>query len=286
MSADKELRMKKVWLITGAGSGIGVETVKAALKAGHRVVATGRDIDKLQVALNEVANDNLAIVSLDVTDAAQIKAAVATAVERFGRIDVLVNNAGYCLMGNFEELSTQSIEQQMATNFFGVMHVMRAVLPVMRQQRSGHIFNISSVAGVVGFKNCAAYSASKFALEGMSLSVAHEVAQFGIKLTVVEPGFFRTSLLSQSNARYASTSIQDYAHEASPEVMMSGYHGVQPGSPEKLGNVLVALSEMETPPQIFVAGSDALAMITPEVEKRLQAIHAHEEMSRSTDFSV
>lgn len=276
--------MKKVWLITGAGSGIGAATVKAALKAGHRVVATGRNLDKVRASLHEVANDDLAFASLDVTDAEQAKAAVAVAVERFGRIDVLVNNAGYALMGNFEELSTQSIEQQMATNLFGVMHLMRAVLPVMRQQRSGHIFNISSVAGVVGFKYCAAYGASKFAVEGMSLSVAIEVAPFGIKLTVVEPGFFRTDLLSDSNARYAVNSIEDYAYEGSPEAMWSGYHGAQPGAPEKLGEVLVTLSEMETPPQILVAGSDALAAIAPEVEKRLQALHAHEEMSRSTDI--
>lgn len=278
--------MEKVWFITGAGSGIGAETVRAALKAGQRVMATGRNIDKVRSALNDVTGPNLAFEALDVADEAQAKTAAAAAVERFGRIDVLVNNAGYSLLGNFEELSSQAIAQQMATNLFGVMHVMRAVLPYMRAQRSGHILNISSVAGVAGFKHCAAYSASKFAVEGLSQSVAIEVEPFGIKLTVVEPGFFRTRLLDAGNVRYASSSIADYAHEGSSEAMWSGYDGVQPGDPAKLGAALVQLAGMASPPHLFVAGSDALAMITPEVEKRLQAIHAHEGMSRSMDVTV
>ena len=164
--------MSKVWFITGAGSGIGAGTAKAALKAGDRVVATGRNLDKVRKALRDVAGENIAFVQLDVADEAQAKAAVEEAVKRFGRIDVLVNNAGYSLLGNFEEMTTPDIERQFATNFYGVVHVMRAALPVMRRQRSGHIINISSVAGVVGLKHCAAYAATKFAVEGLSLSVA------------------------------------------------------------------------------------------------------------------
>lgn len=278
--------MSKVWLITGAGSGIGAATVRAALGAGHRVVATGRNIDRLRAALDGVACANLALVRLDVTDEAQAEAAAVAAVERFGSIDVVVNNAGYSLLGNFEELSTQAIAQQMATNLFGVMYVMRAVLPVMREQGAGHILNISSVAGVAGMKHCAAYSASKFAVEGLSQSVASEVAPFGIKMTVVEPGFFRTDFLDAGNVRYADSSIADYAREAGPQAMLAGYHGKQPGDPAMLGGVLVQLTAMENPPSIFAAGSDALAMLVPAVEQRLQAIHAHETLSRSTDFSV
>ncbi len=183
--------MRKVWFITGAGSGIGAGIAKAALKAGDRVVATARDLDRARNALRDIANEHLAFVRLDVSDEAQAKAAVEEALKRFGRIDVAVNNAGYSVLGNFEEMTTAEIEREFATNFYGVTYVMRAVLPVMRKQRSGHIINISSLAGLVGFKHCSAYGATKFAVEGLSLSVAMEVAQFGIKVTVVEPGFFR-----------------------------------------------------------------------------------------------
>jgi NAD(P)-dependent dehydrogenase (short-subunit alcohol dehydrogenase family) len=275
--------MSKVWLITGAGSGIGAGTAKAALQAGDRVVATGRNLDKLRDALRDVAGDNLAFVRLDVADEAQAKAAVEEAVRRFGRVDVLVNNAGYSLLGNFEAMTTPDIERQFATNLFGVMHVMRAALPVMRRQRSGHVINISSVAGVFGLKHCAAYGATKFAVEGLSLSVAEEVGWFGIKVTVVEPGFFRTDLLAPSNTRYVENSIEDYAAEGSTVAVWSPYHGTQPGDPAKLGDALVKVAAMQDPPRLFVAGSDALATITPAVEARLQAIRAHEGLSRSTD---
>ena len=144
--------MSKVWLITGAGSGIGAGTAKAALQSGDRVVATGRNLDKVRNALRDVASENLAFVQLDVSDEVEAKTAVEEAVKRFGRIDVLVNNAGYSLLGNFEEMTTIDIERQLATNFYGVVYIMRAVLPIMRQQQSGHIINISSVAGVVGFQ--------------------------------------------------------------------------------------------------------------------------------------
>ena len=275
--------MSKVWFVTGAGSGIGAGVANAALEAGDRVVATGRSLDKVRAAYRDVTSDNLAFVALDVADEAQARAAVAAAVERFGRLDVVVNNAGYSILGNFEELTTADLERQFATNFYGVAHVMRAALPVMRQQRSGRIFNISSVAGVVGLKHCAAYGASKFAVEGLSLAVAEEVAQFGIDITVVEPGFFRTDLLAPSNVRWPSRSIDDYAAEGSPEAMWSPYDGAQPGDPAKLGEALVRLAGMEAPPKVFVAGSDALTVITPAVEARLQAIRADEALSRSTD---
>ncbi|RFU89090.1 MULTISPECIES: SDR family NAD(P)-dependent oxidoreductase [Citrobacter] len=277
--------MSKVWFITGAGSGIGAGIAKAALLAGDRVVASARNLDKLRNALRDVAGDDLALVQLDVTDEMQAKEAIDEAVKRFGRIDVLVNNAGYSLLGNFEELTMPDIERQVATNLFGVMHVLRAALPVMRRQRSGHVINISSSAGAMGFKHCGAYSATKFALEGLSLSLALEVEQFGIKVTVVEPGFFRTDFLDERNVRYTESSIADYAHEGSSQQMWSGYNGAQPGDPDKLGEVLVKLAKLPTPPQIFVAGSDALAMVASAVEARLSAVRANEDLSRSTDGS-
>ncbi|MEH2033133.1 MAG: SDR family oxidoreductase [Nostoc sp.] len=277
--------MSKVWLITGAGSGIGAGTAKAALQSGDRVVATGRNLDKVRNALRDVASENLAFVQLDVSDEVEAKTAVEEAVKRFGRIDVLVNNAGYSLLGNFEEMTTTDIERQFATNFYGVVYIMRAVLPVMRQQQSGHIINISSVAGVVGFKHCAAYAASKFAVEGISLSVAAEVEGFGIKITLVEPGFFRTDLLDDRNVRWPSNAIEDYAVEGNVQQTWSAYNGTQQGDPAKLGDALVKIAGMENPPKLFVAGSDALAAIASAVEERLQATRAHEELSKSTDGS-
>ncbi len=277
--------MSKAWFITGAGSGIGAGIAKAALKAGDRVVATARNVGKVRNALRDVAGDNVAFVQLDVANEAQAKAAVEDAVKQFGRIDVAVNNAGYAVMGNFEELPTADIEQQFATNFWGVAYIMRAVLPVMRKQRSGHVFNISSVAGVVGLKHCGAYGAAKFALEGLSLAVAHEVEQFGIKITVVEPGFFRTDLIGPQNVRWGKNTIEDYAGEGSVEAMWSPYHGTQPGDPAKLGEVMVKLAGMENPPRLFVAGGDALAAITPAIVERLNATRAYEELSKSTEGS-
>src|SRR2546428_5787534 len=227
--------INKVWFITGAGSGLGTGIAKAALSAGDRVVATGRNIEKVRNAFPHVAPENIAFVQLDVINDAQAKAAVDEATKRFGGIDVLVNNAGYSLLGNFEQMTTAEIQQQFATNFYGVVHVMQAALPVMRRQRSGHIINISSVAGAVGLKHCAAYGASKFAVEGLSLSVATEVEQFGIKITVVEPGFFRTDLLDPRNVSWATNAVEDYAAEGTSEAMWSPYHGTQPGDPAKLG---------------------------------------------------
>jgi NAD(P)-dependent dehydrogenase (short-subunit alcohol dehydrogenase family) len=203
-------------------------------------------------------------------------------VRRFGRIDVLVNNAGYSLLGNFEELTTSEIERQFATNFWGVAYVMRAALPVMRQQRSGHIINISSVAGVVGQKHCSAYGATKFAVEGLSLALAEEVGQFNIKITIVEPGFFLTDLLASHNVKYANSSIADYAAEGTAAAMWSPYDGKQTNDPAKLGVAFVELTKMANPPQIFVAGGDALAMVTPAIEARLKDMHNNEALSRST----
>lgn len=275
--------MSKVWFITGAGSGIGTGIAKAALRAGDRVVATGRNLDKVRGAYRDVAPENIAFIQLDVADEARAKAAVDEAVKQFGRIDVVVNNAGYSLLGNFEEMTTAEIQRQFAANFYGVMYVMRAVLPAMRKQRSGHIINISSVAGVVGLKHCAAYGATKFAVEGLSLSVAAEVEQFGIKITVVAPGFFRTDLLDTRNVRWPSNVIEDYAAEGNIQETWSAYHGKQQGDPAKLGEVLVKIAGMEKPPKQFLAGSDALTVVVPALEARLQEMRAYEDLSKLTD---
>lgn len=275
--------MSKIWFVTGANSGIGAGIVTAALQAGDRVVATGRSLGKLHAAFPAGESDALAFVELDVTDEAQAKAAVAKAVELFGRIDVVVNNAGYCVLGNFEDLSASDIQRQLDTNFFGTVHVLHAALPVLRQQRSGHVINVSSVAGAVGMNHCSAYSASKFALEGLSMAVGAEVERFGIKVTVVEPGFFRTSFLNQQNAAVVETTIDDYAAQGSARDSYAAYDGTQLGDPLKLGEALQAIVAMEAPPKLFAAGSDAIEMLRPAAEERLRAIDGNVELSRSTD---
>jgi NAD(P)-dependent dehydrogenase (short-subunit alcohol dehydrogenase family) len=273
--------MSKVWFITGAGSGIGAGTARAALRAGDRVIATGRNLDKVRNAYRDVTSDKLAFVQLDVTDEARAKAAVEEAVKRFGRIDVLVNNAGYSLLGNFEEFTTEQIERQFAPNFWGVVYMMRAVLPIMRRQRSGHIINISSVAGVVGQAAVAAYGASKFAVEGLSLAVAQEVERFGIKVTVVEPGFFRTDLLNPRSVEWSSGHVEDYGAPGNVATAWAAYHGQQPDDPAALGEALVQIADMEHPPKVFAAGSDALDAITPVVEARLAELRAHADLSKA-----
>lgn len=275
--------MSKVWFVTGANSGIGEGAVRAALDAGDQVVATGRNIEKLRAAFADVQGDDLALIALDVTDEAQAQTAIAEAVARFGRIDVVVNSAGFGLLGNFEDLSAADFQRQFDTNFFGVVHVLHAALPVMRAQRSGHVFNISSVAGGVGMNNCSAYSASKFALEGLSQAIGAEVEQFGIKMTVVEPGFFRTQFLNQDNAVVVETTVADYAGAGSAREAYAAYDGVQPGNPRALGRVLVDIVSMTEPMKLFLAGSDAVAMLTPVAEERLRAIGANAELSGSTD---
>src|SRR4051812_18568774 len=196
---------KQVWMVTGAGRGMGVDIAQAVLAAGHAVVATGRNPDKVAQAVG--ASDDLLTVKLDVTDPASAQAAVQAAVDRFGRIDVLVNNAGNFIAGFFEEITPADFRAQVETNLFGPLNVTRAVLPVMRKQRSGLVVSISSTAGIVGGEFTSAYAAAKFGLEGWMESLAPEVAPYGIRTMLVEPGFFRTDLLTPESTSYAEPSI-------------------------------------------------------------------------------
>jgi NAD(P)-dependent dehydrogenase (short-subunit alcohol dehydrogenase family) len=276
---------KKVWFVTGASSGIGAGIVRAALDADDRVVATARNIEKLRAAIGEPQSDRLAFVRLDVTSEQQARDAVAATVEKFGRIDVLVNNAGYSLLGNLESLTTEQIELQFETNFYGVLYAMRAALPVMRRQGSGRIFNISSMAGVVGYGTASVYAATKFAVEGLSLSVAQEVERFGIKVTVVEPGFFRTDLLAPQSVVFGDIPVDGYDSPAAIKAQWRGYHQTQMGDPAKLGKAIVELSALESPPKQFFAGSDAVSGITADLQRRLDEVRAHATLSSSTDGS-
>ena len=271
-----------VWFVTGASSGIGAAVVRAALEAGARVVATARNVDKLRAAVGQPTAD-LAVFPLDVTSELQARTAMAAAVERFGRVDVVVNNAGYSLLGNVESLTTEQIERQFATNFYGVLHTMRAALPIMRAQHSGRILNVSSMAGVIGYPTASAYAATKFAVEGLSLSVAQEVKRFGIEVTVIEPGFFRTDLLAPQSVSYGELAVDGYDAPAAVKAQWDSYHGTQPGDPAKLGAALVQLVAMKSPPRQFFAGSDAVSGITADLEARLQEVRAYEALSSSMD---
>jgi NAD(P)-dependent dehydrogenase (short-subunit alcohol dehydrogenase family) len=274
---------KKVWLITGAGRGMGVDFANAALAAGHAVVASGRDTDRLSQVLGR--SNDLLTVKLDVTRRGDAEAAVRAAVERFGRIDVLLNNAASFYAGYFEELTPEQFERQLAASLIGPMNVTRAVLPVMRQQRAGHIITISSSAGLVGFEFCSAYAASKFGLEGWMESLAPEVAPFGIATTIVNPGFFRTELLTEQSTNYAEPSINDYDDRRAKQLeFWKAQNGKQSGDPAKLARALVTLSAQERPPLRFIAGADAIETAQQSVALLQQQIDAFRHLSTSLAF--
>jgi NAD(P)-dependent dehydrogenase (short-subunit alcohol dehydrogenase family) len=234
---------KNVWLITGAGRGMGIHIARAALAAGNAVVATGRNIDTVTRAVGKA--DDLQVVKLDITSPEDAEAAVKVAVDRFGGIDILVNNAGNFYAGFFEEITPRDFRAQVETLLFGPLNVTRAVLPVMRAQRSGVIVTISSTAGIRGGEFLTAYAASKFGVEGWMESLTPEVAPFGIRTMLVEPGFFRTELLTPESTSYAKPTIEDYAEKTRQTVTAwSGLNGLQGGDPAKLARALVQLASL------------------------------------------
>src|SRR3989475_11633497 len=274
---------KKIWFITGASRGMGADFAKASLVAGHAVVATGRDSDRMPKALGQ-SNDLLA-VKLDVTSRADPEAAVRAAAARLGRIDVLVNNAASFYAGYFEELTPEQMERQLATSLIGPMNVTRAVLPVMRKQRSGHIISISSTAGLVGFEFGTAYAASKFGLEGWMASLHAEVAPFGITTTIVNPGFFRTELLTGQSTNYAEPSIEDYDERRAKQLeFWKAQNGKQTGDPSKVARELIIIASQEPPPHRFVAGADAIATAEQKIADLKTQIEANRNLSTSLAF--
>ena len=275
------MKDKQVWLITGAGRGLGLDIAKAALAAGHAVVATGRDPAKVASAVG--THDNLLAVRLDVTSLQEAQAAVESAVAHFGRIDILVNNAGNFFAGFFEELSAGQVRHQIETLLFGPMNVTRAALPVMRQQRSGLVLTISSTAGISGQLFCTAYAAAKFGIEGWMESLTPEVAPFGIRTMLVEPGFFRTELLTNESTTYAEPTIDDYAEQTKAIVVAwQGMDGKQGGDPAKLANAIVQLAALKEPPTRFAAGADAVQAF----EAKASALHAQAQAHRDLSASL
>jgi NAD(P)-dependent dehydrogenase (short-subunit alcohol dehydrogenase family) len=271
---------KKVWLITGAGRGLGLDIAKAALAAGHAVVATGRDPAKVTVAIGR--HEDLLAIKLDVTRLEDAQTAVAAAVTKFGRVDVLVNNAGNFYAGFFEELSSDQIRNQIETLLFGPMNVTRAALPVMRKQRSGLLLTLSSTAGITGQIFCTAYAAAKFGIEGWIESLTPEIAPFGIRTMLVEPGFFRTELLSTESTTYAKPSIDDYAERTKETVTAwSGMNGKQGGDPVKLAGAIVQLAGLQEPPTRFAAGADAVQTFESKANALLAQARAYLALSSS-----
>jgi NAD(P)-dependent dehydrogenase (short-subunit alcohol dehydrogenase family) len=273
---------KKVWFITGAGRGMGVDIAKAVLANGDYVVATGRDPVKVEAAIGK--NAKMLTIKLDVTRSQDSVVAVEAAVRRFGRIDVLVNNAGNFFAGFFEELTPEQVRNQIETLLFGPMNVTRATLPVMREKRSGLIISISSTAGISGQLFCTAYAAAKFGLEGWMESLTPEIAPYGIRTMLVEPGFFRTELLTNESTIFAQPSIDDYA-EKTKEIVASwrGMSGKQGGDPAKLAAAIIKLVGLEDPPARFAAGADALQTFEAKAETLLNQANAHRGLSASLE---
>jgi NAD(P)-dependent dehydrogenase (short-subunit alcohol dehydrogenase family) len=270
--------MSKVIFVTGAGRGLGTDIVREALAAGHQVVATGRRPEEVEKTLGG-PQENLLVARLDVTSLEDAQAAVRAAVDRFGRIDVLINNAGNFFAGFFEEVSPEHMRRQIETNLFGPMNVTRAVLPVMRRQRDGHIVTISSLAGQVGTEFTSAYAASKFAVEGWMEALHQDVKPYGIRTTIVEPGYFRTELLVDASTTWPEPTIDDYAERTTATVAAwKSINGQQPGDPAKLAHALLTLAGQDQPPLRFVAGADAIEGVSAKARELLAQAEASREL--------
>jgi len=273
----------RVWMITGASRGMGAEITAAALAQGDAVVATARKSSAVTNALG--SQPGLLAVDLDVTSEPAAQQAVKLAMEHFGRIDVLVNNAGYGLAGAVEETSADEVRSIFDTNVMGLLNVTRAVLPQMRSQKSGHVINMSSLGGYRVGAGFGVYGATKFAVEGLSEALHAELSALGIHVTVVEPGYFRTDFLDSSSAMEAENVIADYAETAGKvRVSASAFNGRQPGDPKRLAQALLTLVSAANPPLRLQLGTDALARVREKHAFVEQELKTWETLSRSTDF--
>jgi NAD(P)-dependent dehydrogenase (short-subunit alcohol dehydrogenase family) len=285
MSDSAKDGFKRVWFITGASRGLGALIAEAALADGNAVVAAGRNA----AAIVERVGGSPALlpVALDVTNEAQAKAAVEEALKRFGRIDVLVNNAGFGLLGAIEESTDADVRRMYDTNVFGLLNITRAVLPTMRAQRSGHIINMSSIGGYRAAAGFGAYSSTKFAVEGLTEALHAELKPLGIRATVVEPGYFRTDFLDTTSLMVAADVIEDY-DETSGNVrrVAAGLNHMQPGDPKKLAAAMVELADAPTPPLRLPLGTDTLKAIADKNAYVTQETETWKVLSASTDFEV
>ncbi|MBG1245093.1 oxidoreductase [Nostoc sp. NZL] len=273
---------QRTWLITGASRGFGAEIAKAVLAAGDRLIATARNqADLQQFAISK----DVLTLSMDVTDEAQVKTAIATSLEKFGQIDVLVNNAGFGLLGAVEECSAEEVESVYRTNVFGLLNVTRAVLPSMRQHRSGHIINLSSIGGYRSSPGWGIYGSTKFAVEGITEALHGELAPLGIHVTVVEPGYFRTGFLDNSSLRPSAVQIPDYAQTVGKiRDVAAGLNYQQPGDPTKLAPAIFEIVNTDEPPLRLPLGTDTLQTIAEKNAYVEQETAKWRTLAESTDF--
>jgi NAD(P)-dependent dehydrogenase (short-subunit alcohol dehydrogenase family) len=274
------LKNEKVWLITGTSKGLGLQLTKLLLSLGHKVVATSRDIVPLkeQIGIN---SENFYPVALDITSDQDVKEKIESAISHFGRIDVVVNNAGYSLVGSMEEMTDQEFRSTMDVNLFGAVNVIRHAMPYLRKQGYGHIINISSNAGYLGFANAASYNAAKFAIIGISEALAQEVHSFGIKVTVIAPGQFRTEFMN--SIQYVKNRIDGYGIDEA-EKTWSEYSGKQQGDPDKLVKILVQISEMNNPPLHLLLGSDTYELVLEKRKQEQAEFEQWKDITLSTNF--
>lgn len=273
---------QKVWLITGASKGMGLEITKAVLNKGQKVIATSRNLDALKEKF-EHHEKNLLPIRLDITSEKDVKNAISEGLEKFGQIDVVVNNAGYNLLGNIEEISDTEFRKTMDVNVFAMAHIIRNVLPQLRKQNSGHIINTASMMGYMSYPGNGSYSASKYAVIGISEALAQEVAPFGIKVTILAPGTFRTNFMNEGTLSVAQHKIDAYNLDTQI-AQFTGFDGKQLGDPKKLAEVVIKLTEMSNPPLHLPLGSDSYHAILEVRKNEKEELEQWKNISLSTDF--
>jgi NAD(P)-dependent dehydrogenase (short-subunit alcohol dehydrogenase family) len=276
------METEKVWFVTGASKGLGLSLIKMLLKAGYKVAATSRKAEEIIEAIN-INKENLLALTVDITNEESVNQAIAKTTAHFGRLDVVVNNAGYSIYGSVEVLTNEEFRKTIDVNLFGTVNVIRSAMPHLRKQRSGYIFNIASVAGYKGYGNSPSYAAGKFAIIGLSESLAEEVKPFGIKVTVVAPGFFRTSFLDKGDELVAKNSIDEYHAEALVD-RLRAMNGKQPGDPDKLASALITISKEQNPPVHLVMGPDAYQIIMQKRAAEQEEFEAWKALTLSTDL--
>ena len=278
--------MNKVWFITGASKGLGLALVKKLLAQGYRVAATSRNKEGFDQAV-DASSDEFLPLNMSLTDPQDVQRAISDAVSHFGTIDVIVNNAGYASMGAVEELNAEEVHRNFDINVYGLLHVVRSALPVMREQGSGHIINISSLGGFVGnFPGFGVYCATKFAVNGLTEALAEEVKPFGVKTTLIAPGYFRTEFLSQESLDRSDHRLDVYDNVREMQRLHEeDLHGNQPGDPIKAAAAIIETTKMPEPPLYLFLGKDAYQYAEQKIDSLKETMAAHRELATSTDFA-
>lgn len=273
---------QKIWFVTGASKGMGLSLTKLLLDKGNRVAATSRNTKQLKQSVG-IENDNFLPIELDITNSEDVKQAIKKTVEHFSGLDVVVNNAGFSFIGSIEELTNEEFRKALDVNLFGTVNVTRAAMAQFRKQRSGHIINIASAAGYIAGANIGSYVTSKFAMVGLTESLALEAAHLNVKATVVLPGSFRTNFLDEGSLMYTKHPIDEYNSDKTFQ-SFSVKAGTQPGDPKKLVAALLNLADMKNPPVHLIVGPDSYNMITDKLVKNLEEFEAYKSISMSTNL--